>query len=416
MHSKVIFHIDVNSAYLSWEATSRLQNGHSLDLRTIPSAIGGDVDKRRGIILAKSIPAKKYNIKTGESLMEAFKKCPDLKVVPPNYDLYMQCSNAMVHILKDYSPFIQRYSVDECFLDYSNMDEHFGSPVQAATTIQTRIYNALGFTVNIGISSNKLLAKMASDFQKPNLVHTLFPEEIEKKMWPLPIGDLFMVGKSSAKKLLNLGIYTIGDLAKSNPDLLYTHLKSHGLLIWNYANGMDHSLVSKESDPVKGIGNSTTIPFDVEDEKTAKLILLSLCESVCMRLRQSNLSSELVHIKIKTNNFHSYSHQKKLLYGSNITHTIYQEVCLLFDEVWDKEPIRQLGVRVSNLNASTKEQLNLFDTTHKEKLQRLDDSIDSIRKKYGNEAILRGCFINAPIKPFVGGMPTKDYPIMSSLL
>ena len=412
MNNQTIFHIDVNSAYLSWEAAYRLQQGDSLDLRTIPSAIGGDIEQRHGIILAKSIPAKKYNIKTGEPIVDSLRKCPKLKIIPPNYELYLQCSNSMLNMLKEYSPTIERYSVDECFLDYSNMETHFGSPLQAANHIRERIKNELGFTVNIGISSNKLLAKMASDFQKPDRIHTLYPEEISTKMWSLPVNDLFMVGRATTKKLYQLGIYTIGELSKSDPKSLYTHLKSHGILIWNYANGIDNSYVSTDVDTVKGIGNSTTIPFDVEDSNTAKLILLSLTETVSMRLRETNMLAGLVSISIKTNEFTSYSHQKKLLYPTDITNQIYNTVCTLFGEIWDYKPIRQLGVRVSTLVSNKEVQLNLFDTKTKEKLQQLDSSIDTIRKKYGKSSLIRASFLNSEIKPLSGGMPVEDYPIM----
>jgi DNA polymerase-4 len=416
MSRPIIFHIDVNSAYLSWEAAYHLQKGHALDMRTIPSAVGGDISKRRGIILAKSIPAKKYGIKTGESLTEALKKCPSLKIVTPNYNLYLQCSNAMVEILKQFSPAIERYSVDECFLDYSHMDYHFGSPIQAAQHIKTKIQKELGFTVNIGISTNKLLAKMASDFQKPNLVHTLFPEEIQEKMWPLSVKELFMVGRATTPKLFKLGIYTIGDLALANPDFLYKHLKSHGLVIWNYANGKDTSLVTTHSQDIKGLGNSTTIPFDVEDSKTAKLILLSLTETVAMRLRESNFLTSLVSISIKSNKFSSYSHQRKLTFPTDGTTYIHKIICELFDEIWDGEPIRQLGIRIAHLSSNKEIQLNLFDFAQKEKFKNLDASIDHIRNKYGSNSIIRASFLNSSIEPLSGGMPVEDYPIMSSLL
>lgn len=416
MSNSVIFHIDVNSAYLSWAACHRLQQGDFLDLRTIPSAVGGDINKRRGIILAKSIPAKKYNIKTGESLTEALRKCPNLEIIPPNYSLFIKCSNAMMDILKDFSPTIQRYSIDECFLDYSNMSQHFGSPLQAATHIKNRIEYELGFTVNIGISSNKLLAKMASDFQKPNLIHTLYPREIKEKMWPLPVNDLFMVGRATTPKLYKLGIYTIGDLANSDPKLLYTHLKSHGLLIWNYANGKDSSLVTNNTKDIKGLGNSTTIPFDVEDSKTAKLILLSLIETVGIRLRESKMLTKLVSISIKTNTFSSYSHQKQFPLPTDATNHIYNVACTLFDEVWDGNPIRQLGARVSSLTSNNTVQMNLFDFEQTKKFQQLDESIDRIRSKYGPHSIIRASFLNSSIAPLSGGMPVEDYPIMSSLL
>lgn len=284
----LIFHIDVNSAYLSWEAAYRLQQGEKLDIRTIPSVIGGDESSRHGIVLAKSISAKKYNIKTGESLYEARRKCHELAVFPPRYWLYMQCSSAMHEILEEYTPIIQKFSVDESFLDFSNMENLYPDYMKLAETIKERIKRELGFTVNIGISNNKLLAKVASDLKKPDKIHTLFPDEIEKKMWPLSVEDLYMVGRATVPKLHKLNINTIGDLASYDVDILKNILKSHGELIWNYANGIDNSKVRKSNYiEMKGIGNSTTISFDVEDRETAHKVLLSLCETVGMRLRDS---------------------------------------------------------------------------------------------------------------------------------
>lgn len=414
---RIIFHIDVNSAYLSWEAAYRLQKQvNCIDLRTIPAVIGGDESKRHGIVLAKSIPAKKYSIQTGESLFSAREKCPSLTIVPPNYKLFMQCSNAMVAIFKEYFPLVERYSIDECFLDYTGMSHHFGSPIQFAHHIKNRIQKELGFTVNIGISTNKLLAKMASDFEKPNKIHTLFPHEIEEKMWPLPVRDLFMVGRSTNTKLLRLGIYTIGDLAKTDKTLLYSHFKSHGYLIHAYANGLDDSTVKPCSPKAKGIGNSTTISFDVTDSTTAKLILLSLTETVCMRLRDSKMTAKMVSISIKSHDFISLSHQMQLTEHTDITHNIYKAVCTLFDEAWNKTPIRHLGVRISSLTSNSNTQLSLLDFDKDNKYTALDESIDKIRLKYGNTAIIRASFLHSGINPLNGGMPEENYPIMSSLL
>ncbi|GKX30230.1 DNA polymerase IV [Vallitalea longa] len=412
-----IFHIDVNSAYLSWEATYRLQQQVScVDLRTIPSIIGGDESKRHGIVLAKSIPAKKYGIKTGESLFSARQKCPSLVIVPPNYKLFMKCSDAMVSIFKEYFPLVERYSVDECFLDYTNMSHHFGSPIQFAHYLKNKIQKELGFTVNIGISSNKLLAKMASDFEKPNKIHTLFPDEIQEKMWSLPVRDLFMVGRATNNKLMKLGIYTIGQLANSDPDLLYAHFKSHGYLIHAYANGTATAIVKPCSPEAKGIGNSTTISFDVTDSRTAKLILLSLTETVCMRLRDSNMIAKMVSISIKSHDFVSLSHQMNLTESTDITSNIYKAACTLFDEAWNKEPIRHLGVRVSSLTSKSYTQLSLFDFDNYEKHTALDESIDKIRLRYGNTSIIRASFLYSGLRPLNGGMPEENYPLMSSLL
>ena len=276
MSQRIIFHIDVNSAYLSWEAVHRLQHGDPLDLRTVPSVVGGDPVTRHGIVLTKSIPAKKFNIQTGESIFSASAKCPDLIIVRPNYSLYMQCSKAFGDILREYSPLIEQYSIDEYFVDFSNMERLYKDPVKAAYTIKDRIKEELGFTVNVGISNNKNLAKMASELKKPDMVHTIFPDEIAEKMWVLPIEELFMVGRATAKKLRSRAINTIGDLAHFDPKIIKLFLMSHGMLVWNYANGIEGSPVRENRRPmIKGIGNSTTIAFDVEDKGTAHLVLLS---------------------------------------------------------------------------------------------------------------------------------------------
>ena len=260
----IVFHIDVNSAFLSWEAVYRLAHkGGKLDLREIASAVGGDITLRHGIILAKSIPAKVYGIKTGESIPEAKKKCPNLVLVPPNYGLYEQCSAAFMEILREYSDVVEQYSIDEAFVDMSTSCHLFGTPEQTAVQIKDRIREKLGFTVNIGISTNKLLAKMASDFQKPDRMHTLYPEEIKEKMWPLPVSDLFFVGRATATKLLSMGIRTIGELADADPVWLKKMLKKQGEIIWGFANGIDLSPVLAQPPANKGYGNSTTTPYEL---------------------------------------------------------------------------------------------------------------------------------------------------------
>lgn len=395
MGETIIFHIDVNSAFLSWEATYRVrQLGEKTDLRDIPSAVGGDISKRHGIILAKSIPAKKYNIHTGEPVVDALRKCPRLVLVPPNFEVYQKSSQAFMEILRKYSDKVEQYSIDEAFMDMTGTERLFGAPVEAANRIREEIYQTLGFTVNVGISTNKLLAKMASDFRKPNLVHTLFPDEIEKKMWPLPVRDLFFVGRASEKKLQSLGIRTIGELAKADVNLLKTVLKKHGEVIWNFANGRDVSMLEAEPVDNKGYGNSTTLSFDVTDAQTAKMVLLSLTETVGRRLRKDNARIEVVAVTIRYHDFTEVSHQMALHTATNITNEIYDTACRLFDELWDGTPIRLLGVSTSK---ATKEaanrQLSLFDHTDYEKLEKLDKAIDSIREKYGVDAVQRASVI-----------------------
>lgn len=395
MSGSVVFHIDVNSAFLSWEAVYRVRHlGGKLDLRTIPSAVGGDISKRHGIILAKSIPAKKYNIRTGEPVTEALRKCPELVLVPPNYELYEKSSKAFMEILKKYSDKVEQYSIDEAFIDMTGMECLFGAPVIAANAIKDEIYQTLGFTVNVGISSNKLLAKMAGDLKKPNLVHTLFPEEIEQKMWPLPVGHLFFVGNASERKLHSLGIRTIGELAKADVNMLKTVLKKHGEIIWNFANGRDVSMVEPMPMDNKGYGNSTTISFDVTDAQTAKMVLLSLAETVGRRLRRDNVRIEVVSISIRFYDFSYMSHQSVLKSATNITKEIHDAACRLFDELWDGTPIRHLGLHTNRVTRDeNNRQLTLFDNADYEKLEKLDRAVDSIRERFGADAIQRASFL-----------------------
>ncbi len=414
----IIFHIDVNSAYLSWQAVYELENGSTRDLRNLPAIIGGDQAKRHGIVLAKSIPAKKYGVITGESLLEARLKCPDLLIIPPNYQLFARCSQAMYETLLEYSPKVQRYSVDECFLDYTESVSLYGDPVEAAHDIRRRIKNELGFTVNIGISSNKLLAKMGSELKKPDRVHTLYPHEMKEKMWPLPVGELFMVGRATRKKLKRLNIHTIGELAKSDPDFLRLHFKSYGTLLWQYANGIDGSLVKESNFPAqKGVGNSTTIPFDVTDRKEALWVLLSLAEKVAIRMRRKKAYGQVVAISIKNFQLERISHQRRLAHPTQSTRTIYSIVEELFDEAWTGVPIRHLGVRVTDLTDQPFDQLSLFEPFNRERDAKLDETMDQIRKRFGEKILVRGCFPHSGIKPIQGGVAENDdYPIMTSLL
>jgi len=414
---RLIFHIDANSAYLSWEAVYRLQHGDEVDLRQIPSAVGGDVESRHGIILAKSPGAKSFGIQTGETLFSARQKCPELVIVPPHYGLYMMCSNAMVEMLKEYTPIIQRFSVDECFLDFTGMESFYKDPVELAYKIKDRIKSELGFTVNIGVSCNKLLAKVASDLKKPDMVHTLFPPEIKDKMWPLPVEDLFMVGRATAPKLHKLNINTIGDLASYDVEILKSRLKSFGQVIWGFANGVEDSKVRASNYmDMKGMGNSTTISFDVTDASTAKLILLSLCEMVGMRLRDTQNCCNLVAISIRTNEFNNYSRQKKLCYYTDSTTKIWEETCKLFDGVWKGEPIRHMGVRVSELCSNDFFQVSLFEDKNTERYRALDKTIDEIRMKYGSTALVRSVFLHSGLNAINGGIGEESWPLMSSIL
>lgn len=410
---RIIFHIDANSAYLSWEAVYRLQHGAEIDLREVPSIVGGDQEKRHGIVLAKSIPAKKYNIITGESVHSALQKCPDLIMVPPNYERYVNASNAMVDILNQYSPHIQRYSIDECFMDYTNMNKDY---MDAAYEIKDRIKKELGFTVNIGIGPNKLLAKVASDFKKPDRVHTLFSYEIQDKMWPLPVEDLFMVGSRTKAKLNGRGIFTIGDLAGLDKEYIYSWLKKPGLLIWNYANGLEDSQVKKGTIPIKSVGNSTTIAFDVDNKSEAYKVILGLSEMVGMRVRHLDKCGSVIALGLKNKDFYHYSHQRKLDIPTFSTNKIYRTAKILFDEMWTGEPLRHISLNLSGLSTNDFFQLSLMEH-HSVKDELLDKTIDKLRFKYGYESIIRSCFLHSGINPIIGGvMMEEEYPMMSSQL
>lgn len=411
MNRRIIFHIDVNSAYLSWEAAYRLQYGSKTDLRLIPSIVGGDPTKRHGIVLAKSIPAKEAGVKTGESIFEALQKCPDLEIVPPNYERYLKASNATLNILKEYSPTIQRYSIDEAFLDYSFGKENY---LDIAYEIKERVKKELGFTVNIGIGPNKLLAKVASNFKKPDNVHTLFEYEIPKKMWPLPVNDLFMVGSRTKRKLNGRGIFTIGDLASVSRDYIYSWLKKPGLLIWEYANGIENSKVRVNDIPVKSVGNSTTTSFDVETADEAHKFLLAISEMIGIRIRDINQRGSVISVGIKDHEFIYRTHQRKLMTPTSSTNEIYRVARELFDEMWQGKPLRHLSINVSQLSNNDFLQLSMVED-YNEKEEMLDYTIDKIRFKYGNKSIFRSCFLHSYINPVIGGVIQEEqYPMMSS--
>ena len=392
---RIIFHIDVNSAYLSWSALKLLQeHPESTDIRTIPAIIGGNRETRHGIVLAKSVPAKKiYHIQTAEPVASALKKCPSLTIVPPDHQLYSRYSKKFVGFLRSLTPEIEQVSIDECFLDYTGIAHHFPSPEAGAAYIRNYIFEQFGFTVNVGISSNKVLAKMASDFEKPDKTHTLFPEEIQQKMWLLPISSLFMAGHASVAVLQKLEINTIGDLARTHPSILSLHLKSHGKMLWEYANGIDPSPIESEPAQAKGIGNSTTLARDLTTASEAYPILEQLCQKVGSRLKAAGQSANNLCVEIKYASFDKYTRQMPLTAPTQEGKELYRCACVLFDALWNGNPIRLLGVRSGKLtNAGEPFQMDLFsyDPVATAKRQKLDQAMEKIKKKYGSDAIHRG--------------------------
>lgn len=393
---RLIFHIDVNSAFLSWEAARRVSQGED-DIRKIPSAIGGDREKRTGVILAKSIPAKKYGIKTGEPVAMALRKCPDLFLARPDFRLYEQSSKAFMDIVRSYAPVVEKYSIDECFADFSGTQNIYPDPIALAHTIKDRIRDELGFTVNVGIGDCKLLAKMTSDFEKPDKVHTLFLLEIQAKMWPLPVRELFTVGASTAEKLEKASIRTIGDLA--NTDLARVQKlvgMKLGQQIHDYANGIDPSPVLAAPEEAKGYSISTTLEEDVVTPEQAHAVLLALSDSVTARMRADGVKAYCVAVSIRSNDFKTRSHQKKLEDPTDISREVYQLSKQLFSELWDGHtPLRLLGVSLTDITHEDSAQLSLFSDEARDRARRLDKATDAINGKYGAATIVRGSSVQS---------------------
>lgn len=432
----IVFHIDVNSAFLSWEAIKRLKQGEKLDIRKVPSVIGGSDDfdiksseHRQGVVLAKSNPAKKFNIVTGEALWIAFQKCPNLMRISPDFKLYRESSKALIDLISTYAPHVDRYSIDECFAYFDGCELLYENPMKLALQLQKDINDNLGIEVNIGISTNRLLAKMASDFEKPNKIHSLFPEEIEEKLWHLKVGELFMCGKSTTKRLNEMGIYTIGQLARADEDLLRIKLKSFAKTLIDYANGVEsRPLVDPNREISKSIGNSTTLRKNIHSLEDAKPVFKRLANKVGARLRSENLYANQISINVKNSDFISYSHQKKLRFSIDSDLSIYRLSLELFEEMWKKDALRLLGISLSDFTSecierkegylqgslleftdfgkdrslSNKEktslELSAKTTLHhgispkkigksEETLSKLNHTLDELRKKYGDDII-----------------------------
>ena len=384
-----ILHVDVNNAFLSWTAVEKLKNGETLDIRTIPAIIGGDEAQRKGIVLAKSNIAKQFGIQTGEPIFFARKKCPNIQIFQSDFNVYRKYSNALYNLLLEYTDKIERYSIDECFLDLTGYIQKTRKLIDIAYEISKRAREELGFTVNIGVAPNKLLAKMASDFEKPNKVHTLYQEEIETKMWILPVSELFMVGRRSLPKLQKMGIKTIGDLAKSDEKLLIKNFGKYGKMIWEYSNGIDNEEVNYIKEKPKNIGNSITLPYDYNNIEKIEEVLLALVEQVSYRLRNQEMFANVVNIQIKTNEFKVFSHQRKLDFATDSTKIIGKEAKKLLTEIYNNTPIRLIGVSVSGLVEKEERQISLFENIENEKQKKIDSVLDNIKEKYGYEAITR---------------------------
>ena len=381
-------HIDVNNAFLSWTAVDLLKKGYEIDIRNIESIIGGDESQRRGIVLAKSTVAKRKGVKTAETIRDAKRKCNDLKIFPPNHTLYQEMSNKLFELIGNYTPDIEKLSIDECFIDYTKVKKLYGDPIKFAYKLKKEIKDNLGFTVNIGVANNKLCAKMASDFLKPDRVHTLFSYEVEKKMYPLPIETLYGVGRSSSKKLKELNINTIGDLANTNPNILYSYFKNQTEKLINSAKGIDDSIINVKRNESECISNSTTISYNLNSLEDIYKYLYPLVENVSMTLRKNKKYTSLIGVMLKDKNFKTSSHQKRLKNPTSNTDEIYSIAKELIRELWNEEGIRLVGVSLSKFYNIQTHQISMFeDVKQVENNNKLDKVLDKLKSTYGNNII-----------------------------
>ena len=390
--SKIYFHIDVNNAFLSWEAIYILQNGGKTDIRNIQSAIAGDPKKRTGVILAKSTKAKALGVKTGEAIFQAKSKCPSIALFPPHHDFYNLQSKKMKKLLENYSDVVEPYSIDEYFIEYIPL---LGSYLEVASEIQNKIFKELGFTVNIGISDTKYLAKIASDFDKPNKIHSLFKSEIKEKLWPLKIEDMFLLGPKSAKKLREIGINTVGKLANTNVEILKSHLKSHGEELYNFAWGKDIDEKHEKKATPKSISHSKTSSYDLTDIDEIYNFILDIVNDTCIRLRHENMKTKNIAVTLKTNNFDIYSSSITLDTSTDATNEVFKISKNIFNTMYRKEPIRLIGISLSCLEEGSLTQLNIFDPIN-EKNCKIDKTVDSILEKYNSSGLItRGSLIKS---------------------
>ncbi|MGN0481676.1 MAG: DNA polymerase thumb domain-containing protein [Lachnospiraceae bacterium] len=407
---RIIFHVDVNSAFLSWEAVYRLRVlKQENDIRKEIAVIGGDKEKRHGIVLAKSDSAKSYGVVTGEPLIKAASKCPKLNVYQPRFDWYVECSNRLMNYLGNKSAGLEQFSIDEAWCDMTGMFSNSSEAVEYAKAMASYIREELGFTVNIGISENKLLAKMASGLKKPDMVHTLFREELPDKMWKLKCSKLMYVGKATTDRLSMLGIRTIGELAKMDVNILEAHFKKHGRMIWEYANGIDNSPIETKKQEGKSYGNEMTVPFDVTGYDTAKHIIMSLAETLCARLRKIGVKATSLAVSYTDGDFNRKSRQCILDNPADTVSIITENAMVLLKEMWDgKNPLRLIGVHAVKITDTDYHQYSLFEKPEDiEKQKRLDEAIDSIRKKFGDNSVFRASYMNSNIPHISEGLSRK---------
>lgn len=386
---RTILHSDINCCYAS------IEHLYHPELAEKPLAVGGDPEARHGIVLTADYTAKRQGVKTGMALWQARQVCPDITFVSPRMDLYLRFSRMAHEIYSEYTDLQEPYGIDEYWLDVTASATIKGDGYKIANEISSRMKSELGITVSVGVSFNKIFAKLGSDYKKPDAITTMYKDEFKTKAWQLPASDLLYVGKSTDRKLKKMGIHTIGDIAQADEKWLNRYLGKMGSVLWAFANGYDASPVRKEntSAPVKSIGNSTTTPRDLETDEDVKIILYVLAESVAARLRENGFRCRTVEISIRDSELHSYTKQTKVPNATNITKEIADAGYKLFKESyhWQK-PVRSVGIRGADLvNDHYWEQLDLFhDAEFRDKMMKMDAAVDDIRRRFGFYSIQRG--------------------------
>ena len=383
---RIILHSDCNSFYASVECL------HHPEIREKPVAVGGDIEQRHGIILAKNQLAKQFHVSTGEAIWQAKQKCPELIVLPPDFPLYLRFSRLARDIYLDYSSRVEPFGLDEAWLDITSRENQKDKGEKTAQEIRKRIREELGITVSIGVSYNKIFAKLGSDYQKPDAVTLITKENYRQIAWPLPVSDLLYVGPATKRKLNGFGVHTIGELAQTPVEILRSKFGKIGDILWCFSNGLDSSPVADfQNEPVvKSIGNSTTAPRDLESDEDVKIILYVLADSVARRLREQGLKGRTIHISVRDNSLFSFTRQKSLLSYTNLTGEIAGEALSLFREHYRwKRPVRSVGISVSDLAADTiYSQTSLFcDEVKREKMERLDKALDRLKVRFGTFAV-----------------------------
>ncbi len=387
MSDRIILHSDLNNFYASVECL------YNPALRDKPVAVGGDAEKRHGIVLAKNYEAKKYGIQTGETLWQARRKCPNIVFVPPSYDLYLKYSRIAREIYSEYTDRVESFGLDECWLDVTGSAHLFGGGENIAGKIRERIKSELGVTASIGVSYNKIFAKLGSDMKKPDATTVITRENYQDTVWPLPASDLLFIGQATYTKLKRYGYNTIGRLANADPHLLKTFLGKNGVMLWQFANGLDLSPVSSADEKVliKSIGNSTTAPRDLISDQDIKITLLTLCESVAARLREQDFTCSTVQISIRDNQLASYTRQGGLLYPSCLCNEIFEKAYALYRANRPDRPVRSIGVRACRLTHRTSLQLSFLpELVKRQEQERLERTIDALRSRFGFFALQRG--------------------------